>query len=255
MFNRGRGFEQVAGDWPVMVGVLVGIATGIAISRSMVRAAPTAGRRELRRLEVEVAEALASDPVLGSRPIEVGALTVGIVELTGPVRDEWESKRAVTISRRVAGVTTVLNRLDQQIVEDHLANTQTRYEAQDPSLREAQWQGLRVGTGQRRQGVQTDPARPSDRVPMISRALGTDRAIEQSADRLDKMPTGVEGHSTGPAGPTDRGTAEDSSRQRLGNVPVEPLQDLNPESRVQTSTPKGIELTLGESGVEPNIVE
>jgi hypothetical protein len=36
---------------------------------------------------------------------------------------------------------------------------------------------------------------------------------------------------------------------------VEPLQDLNPESRVQVSIPLGTELTLGEAGVEPNIVD
>lgn len=257
MFERNRGFERMAGQWPVaLLGTLVGVATGIAVSRRMVRAAPIFGRRELRRLEVAVADALASDPVLGGRAIEVGALTDGIVELTGPVRDEWEANRAVLISQRVAGVRTVLNRLDSQIMEDHLANTQTRYEAQDPSLRESRWYGLGVvGTGQRRQGLQTDPDRPSDRVPMISRALGTNRAIEQAADRLDKMPTGVEGHSTGPAAPTDRGTADDSSRQRLGNVPVEPLQDLNPEDQLLINTPKGIELTLGEAGVEPNITE
>ncbi len=255
MFRRDRGFEQVSGQWPALIGALVGVATGIAVSRRMVRAAPVAGRKAMLRLEVAVADALAADPVLGGRPIEVGALTVGIIELTGPVRDEWEASRAVTISRRVPGVRTVLNRLDHVVVEDHLENTQLRYEAGDPSLQGTQWYGMGVGTGQRRQGTQTDPDRPSDKVPLVSRALGADRAVEQTSERLDKLPTGVEGHTTAPAAPSDRGTVEDSSHRRLGNAPAEPLQDLNPEDQLLTNIKKGTEVTLEASGVESNIVE
>jgi hypothetical protein len=231
------------------------MATGIALSRRMVRAAPVAGRKEMLRLEVAVADALATDPVLGRRPIEVGALTVGIVELTGPVRDAWEASRAITISQRVPGVRTVLNRLDHEIVEDHLANTQDRYDAGDPSLQGTHWYGMGVGMGQRRQSEETDPDRPSDRVRLVSRALGTDRAVEQTSERLDKLPTGVEGHTTAPAGPSDRGTVEDASHRRLGNEPVEPLQELNPEGQVLAEIKKGTRVTLEASGIESEIVE
>jgi hypothetical protein len=255
MFRRSSAREQFAGQWLAVAGALVGVATGIALSRRMVRAAPVAGRREMRRLEEAVADALAADLVLGSRSIEVGALTVGIVELTGPVHDEWEAERAVRISQGVPGVRTVLNRLDREVVEDHIAYTQSRLEAGDPSLQGTQWYGMGVGMGQRRQGLQTDPDRPSDKVPLVSRALGTDRAVEQTSERLDKLPTGVEGHTTAPAGPSDRGTVEDASHRRLGNEPVEPLQDFNPESRVQVDIKKGTELTLEQSGVERNIIE
>lgn len=241
-------------QWQAVAGALVGLATGIVLSRRMDRAAPIAGRKAMQRLEVEVADALAADPVLGRRPIEVGALTVGIVELTGPVRDEWESDRAVTIAQRVAGVRTVLNRLDHEMEEDHLELTQRRRELGDPSLHETHWYGMGVGMGRRRQGDETDPDRPSDRVPRVTRALGTDRALEQTSERLDKLPTAVEGHTTAPAGPSDRGMAEDASHRRLGNEPVEPLQDFNPESRVQREIKKGTEVTLERSGVESNIV-
>jgi hypothetical protein len=259
MSRIGCRIEQVsrqwsAVQWQAVAGALIGLATGVALSRRMDRAAPVAGRKAMARLEVAVADALAADPVVGRRPIEVGALTVGIVELTGPVRDEWEAERAVMVAQRVAGVRTVLNRLDQEMVEDHLAITQSRLDAGDPSLQGTHWYGMGVGMGRRRQGHDTDPDRPSDRVPLVSRALGTDRAIEQTSERLDKLPTGVEGHTTGPAGPTDRGTVEETSHRRRGNEPVEPLQDLNPESRVQQDIKKGTEVTLGRSGVESNIV-
>lgn len=252
--SRSR-FELVSGQWPALIGAVVGFATGIALSRRMLRAAPVAGYEALLRLEERVADALADDPVLGSRPIEVGALTVGIIELTGPVRDEWEADRAVTIAQRVPGVRTVLNRLDHEIVEDHLANTLDRYEAGDPSLQGTRWYGMGVGMGQRRQGRETDPDRPSDRVPNVTRALGIDRAVEETSERLDKIPTAVEGHSTMPAGPTDRGTIEDAPHRRLGNELVEPLQDLNPEGRVQVEIKKGTQVTLEQSGLESNIRE
>lgn len=259
MSRIGCRIEQVsrqwsAAQWPVLAGALVGVATGIALSRRMVRAAPVAGRKAMERLEVAVADALAADQVLGRRPIEVGALTVGIIELTGSVKDEWEADRAVTLAQRVPGVRTVLNRLDQDMVEDHLAYTQERRDLGDASLQATQWQGLGVGTGQRRQSHATDPDRPSDKVPRVSRALGTNRAIEQTSERLDKLPTAVEGHTTAPAGPTDRGTVEEASHRRLGNEPVEPRQDLNPEGQVQPEIKKGTQVTLEQSGVESNIV-
>lgn len=248
-------FELFSGQWPALIGAAVGFATGIALSRRMLRAAPIAGYEALRRLEERVAGALTDDPILGSRSIEVGALTAGIVELTGPVRDEWEADRAVAIAQRVPGVRTVLNRLDHEIVEDHLANTLDRYEAGDPSLQGTRWYGVGVGMGQRRQGRETDPDRRSDRVPIVTRTLGTDRAVEQASERLDKIPTAVEGHSSMPAGPTDRGTIEETSHRRLGNELVDPLQDLNPEGRVQVDIKKGTQVTLERSGLEQNIRE
>jgi len=253
--SRSRGkFELVSGQWPVMIGAVIGFATGVALSRRMLRAAP-AGYEALRRLEERVAGALSDDPILRTRSIEVGALAAGIVELTGPVRDEWEADRAVSIAQRVPGVRTVLNRLDHEIVEDHVANTLDRYAAGDPSLQGTRWYGIGVGMGQRRQGRETDPDRRSDRVPIVTRALGTDRAVEETSERLDKIPTAVEGHSSMPAGPTDRGTVEDASHRRLGNELVEPLQDLNPESRVQVEVKKGTQVTLERSGLESNLRE
>jgi len=255
MSRRGVELGWLSDRLPVVVGTLVGITTGYILSRGKYGAVPIADRRSLANLERMVADLLASDPILGSRPIEVGALTAGIIELTGPVRDEWEADRAVTLSRQVVGVETVLNRLDQEIVEDHITRTLDRFDAGDPSLESTGWQGVGVGTGRRRQSLETDPERPSDRVKLVTRALGVDRAVEETSERLDKLPTGGEGHTSAPAAPIDRGLVEDASHRRLGNEPVEPLQDLNPEGQILDGIELGTEVTLEESGLEAELHE
>jgi len=205
---------------------------------------------DLAELEERVVDAFLEDPVLSHRPIEIAALADGIVELTGTVRTEHEADRAVHAAQRVPGVTTVLNRLDIDLLRAHLAETRRRFEAAAPELTETHWYGIRVGTGRRRQGAETDPDRPDDRVGLVSRALGVNRATEQTSEGTSKLAPGVEGHTTVPAAPTDRGLAELAPHRRLGNVPDEPLQDLHPESGIHDNVKKGTELTLEESGLE-----
>lgn len=239
----------------VMAGAAAGITAGLILSRRGAITRRLAVGGEAGRVESQIQQALREDELLGRREIDVGALTDGIVELSGWVRDEDEADRAVAIAQRVPGVRTVLNRLDVQILEDHLAETRRRFEEEDPSLHETHWYGLRVGMGRRRQGHETDPDQRDDRVDMVSSELGTDRAIEQASEPLDKLPSAVEGHTSGPAGPSDRGTVADTSHRRLGNVSEEPLQAVNPGSRVHENVKKGTELTLEESGLEEELIE
>lgn len=246
---RDRGADRTTGVWLVAVGAAAGFATGLLMARR--RAGwPGVMDRGLAGLETRIQEAIDADPILYRRDLNAGALADGIVELTGTVRDEAEAEHAIALARRVPGVRTVLNRLDLQILEDHLADTRRRFAEGDPSLVETHWYGIRVGTGRRRQAEETDPDRPSDRLTTVSRELGANRAVEQTSERLDKLPNGVEGHTTLPAGPTDRGTAEHTSHRRLGNVPEEPVQDLHPEARIHENIKKGTEVTLEEAGVE-----
>src|SRR5690606_12292965 len=72
---------------------------------------------------------------------------------------------------------------------------------------------------------------------------------EQTSEGTSKLAPGVEGHTTVPAAPTDRGLAEFAPHRRLGNVPEEPLQDLNPDSGIHENVKKGTELTLEETGL------
>lgn len=218
--------------WPVAIGAAVGFATGILLSRRIRRQPPLRTileHHELAQLEKAVVERLLADPRLKERPIEVGALNDGIVELTGTVRDEEEARQAVSLAGGVPGVRTVLNRLDIEAEEAHLSLVRRRHEASGAPA-ESHWYGLGVvGTGRRRQGRDTDPDRPDDRVELLERSMGTDRVLEDTSEIEEKLPPAVAGHSTVPAAPTDRGTHDQASHRRLGNEPPSWHQDVNPE--------------------------
>lgn len=248
-----RGAGRGGKVWAVTLGTLAGLAVGLAVTRRGRLGRRIEARRAIGRTESQLREALRADATIGRREIEVGTVAPGIIELTGTVRDDQEADHAVAIAQRIPGVRTVLNRLDQSMTEDHLAENRQRLRSGDPSMLETHWYGSRIGMGRRRQSRVTDPDRPSERVPILSRELGTNRVLEQASEPLAKMPTGVEGHSTAPAAPTDRGTVDDASHRRLGNSPDYTPQDSNPGARIQENIKKGTELTLEEAGLDPTL--
>lgn len=229
----------------------VAAAAGLLAGLSMaVRRGRWPGAWSFEELERRVRDALDAEGMTARFDIEVGALTDGIVELSGMVRDEADAERAVAIAQKVPGVRTVLNRLDIEILEEHLAETRVRHADRTAGERDRHWYGNIVGTGMRRQGRETDPDRPDDRVSIMTRELGVDRAVEAASEPLDKLAPAVAGHTTVPAAPTDRATVADASHRRLGNVPEEPLQAVNPASGIHENVKKGTELTIEESGLE-----
>lgn len=62
-------------------------------------------------LEARVLETFRNDPILVDRPIDIGAIGTGIIELTGWVDAPGEVKHATTLTRGTIGVHTVINRL------------------------------------------------------------------------------------------------------------------------------------------------
>jgi BON domain len=62
-------------------------------------------------LEARVLETFRNDPVLMDRPIDIGAIGTGIIELTGWVDAQNEIRHATTLTRGTIGVNTVVNRL------------------------------------------------------------------------------------------------------------------------------------------------
>lgn len=231
----------------VGVGATAGLLAGLSMAGRLGR---RPGAPSLDELERRVSDALDAEGLLSRFDIEVGALSDGIVELAGMVRDETDAERAVAIAQEVPGVRTVLNRLDIEILEEHLAETRVRNADRTAGERDRHWYGNIVGTGMRRQGHETDPDRPDDRVSIVTRELGVDRAVEAASEPLDKLAPAVAGHTTVPAAPTDRATVADASHRRLGNVPEEPLQELNPASGIHENVKKGTELTIEEAGLE-----
>jgi hypothetical protein len=125
---------------------------------------------ELTRLEDAVLEAFLADAVLGDRAIDVGAISQGIVELSGTVWTEDEADLAVRLARRVAGVETVVNRME---VEDNRPRRRPARDYDDAAevTRMAEWSGRNSGMGRRRQGAQTEPDRADDSRPHRERAL------------------------------------------------------------------------------------
>lgn len=257
---RDRRADLIDHPWTLAIGAALGLSVSLFWS---LRAGRAGRLREVAArakasvggggLERRVEQILRGDPVLGERAIEAAELSDGIVELTGAVHDDDEIHRATSLAQQVPGVRTVLNRLDNEMLETHLGETRRDLAAGRAALEETQWYGQRVGTGRRRQAHETDPARRDDKLPMMSDELGTDRALEQTSERIDKLPPGVAGHTSVPAAPSDRSTVGRASHRRLGNVPEEPLQDLNPESGIREGVEKGTELTIEESTLEQEL--
>jgi len=140
---------------------------------------------DAEELEQRVLHAYENDPILAERPVDIGAISDGIVELTGWVNSEDEATHAVTLARGVPGVDTVVNRLAVRPREDQLDESAERYKNGDPALTESHWEGQSVGTGRRRQGNSSEPDRHADPRPELAeRWMREDAAIAEAADDI-----------------------------------------------------------------------
>jgi hypothetical protein len=115
----------------------------------------------LDRLEGAVLDAFLSDGVLGERAVDIGAISVGIIELSGSVFSEEEAHRAVSLANRIPGVRTVVNRLE---VSDRTPRGSLRrpLDEDDVDATFSHHEGRVGGMGRRRQSARTDPDRPDD---------------------------------------------------------------------------------------------
>ena len=185
-------------------------------------------------------EAFRNDPVLGERAVDIGALAEGIIELTGWVHATDEVQHALTITRGVPGVDTVVNRLTVREEEDELDDSASDY---DPEHAEGHWEGQQVGTGRRRQGTSADIDRHADPKPHLEEKwLRTDEAIREAAGEIeglaerrspsDSLPEGKRG-SGAPRSPTGVPKTDHVADPNEGRTPVPGRADLpgpNPAS-------------------------
>ncbi|HET7273542.1 MAG TPA: BON domain-containing protein [Longimicrobiaceae bacterium] len=212
-------------------------------------------QRELTRLEDAVLDAFLSDPVLGERGIDVGAISPGIIELSGSVVTDQEAAHAVHVANGVVGVSTVVNRMELESELQRLERTRGRFEDGSPSLHEWAWQGQGVGMGKRRQSLETDPDRPDDSQEQKMEAL-------READ-LDQWQD--EGFAAREPQLSDRGGVQDPYRtdydeEELDNQDPHgkharytldsPPQDLNTDARVGEGLKPGTELQMEEADIE-----
>ena len=134
-----------------------------------------------QELEERVLEAFRNDPTLSERAIDIGAIGDGIIELTGWVHEADEATHAVTITRGVPGVETVVNRLDVRLAGSEESMEEIDDDPNTP-LPCGRWEGQQVGTGRRRQGNSSEPDRHADPKPELEdRWLGKDKALRDAA--------------------------------------------------------------------------
>lgn len=147
--------------------------------------APETVTPELEEIEQRVLEGFRNDPILAARPVDISAISDGIVELTGWVNAEDEASHAVTLARGIPGVDTVVNRLAIRPREQRFDEYADRYASGDPALAEGHWEGQSIGTGRRRQGNSSEPDRHADpRQNLAERWTNEDAAIAEAADEV-----------------------------------------------------------------------
>jgi hypothetical protein len=136
-------------------------------------------------LEERVLEAFRNDPILSERAVDIGAIGDGIIELTGWVHEADEATHAVTITRGVPGVETVVNRLDVRLAGADAAGENIDDDPNAP-LPGARWEGQQVGTGRRRQGNSGESDRhASPKAELEDRWLSKDEALRESAGDIE----------------------------------------------------------------------
>jgi len=139
---------------------------------------------EDEQLEERVLEAFRNDPVLAERAVDIGAIGDGIIELTGWVHEADEATHAVTITRGVPGVETVVNRLDVRSADTE--ETMAIDDDTNAPLPGGRWEGQQVGTGRRRQGNSSEPDRHADPKPELEdRWLSKDQALREAAGEVE----------------------------------------------------------------------
>lgn len=227
-------------------------AAGAAVGFYLVRRRHAAEdpERQSEELAWRVRVRLAEDGLTDRGTLRVAALTPRIVELTGTVEREEEAHRAVERAQGVAGVTTVVNRIEVTERDARLERNRTRYDEGSPELTERHWYGQRVGTGARRQSDDTDPDRPSDKVPMVDRQLGTGAAQDLASEPLDKVAPAVTDHT-----PRPTGTSRPRGKGRKGGPAdsdiVEPASEEGGEAfaGVEPELKPGVERAIEEAGL------
>ncbi|HEY7860480.1 MAG TPA: BON domain-containing protein, partial [Gemmatimonadaceae bacterium] len=169
-------------------------------------------------LEERVLHAFRKDAVLSERAIDIGAIGEGIIELSGWVETHAESERAMSVTRAVPGIVTVVNRLfvgDDEEGESDLDEDELDGESNAP-IPGGVWEGQRVGTGRRRQGNSGETDRHADPKPVLEdKCLSEERALDEAAGPIEGIAERRRGKK---AKGTEMPTAD-------GNGPVAPPGD------------------------------
>ena len=204
---------------------------------------------DLTMLEDAVLDAFLADGVLSERGVDIGAISPGIVEISGSVWTEEEADRAVSLARRIPGVETVVNRLDIESEARRLEETRRRLREEGSGINSLQHGVARTGgMGTRRQGRDTDPDRPDDSQDQELEALEqadrdqwSDEGISTRRPRNAARPE-VQGRRTG-FREDQLGNQDPHGKHTAVTLDAQP-QDFNADSRVGEGLKPGEELDL-----------
>jgi hypothetical protein len=181
-------------------------------------------------LEGRVLTAFRNDPIMSERGVDIGMVSDGIIELSGTVHAEDEIQHALTLTRGVPGVSTVLNRLSVRDEEEGYRASSQRYAEGDPRYAEAHWEGQQVGTGRRRQGVSTEFDRHATPKPELEdRWLNEEQALNAAADDTDGLAERREKKKSAPKGDRTGGAPIAPTGVPKGDHVAEPLSDETAE--------------------------
>jgi hypothetical protein len=210
---------------------------------------------DLLNLEDDVLEAFFADHTLSERGIDVGAISVGIVELSGSVWTEAESERAVRVASSIPGVRTVVNRLE--VEEEDLARARARrsLRVEAGSAASIQREISRTGgMGSRRQSSLTDPDRPDDSQHREQRSLrraDRDQWVDEGYAARNPRST----QSSEIQDPWRSGYDEDEldnqdphGKHARNTLDAQP-QELNTDARTGDAAKPGTELDIEQSGL------
>jgi hypothetical protein len=213
-----------------------------------VRRAPR-DQEALAALEDAVLDAFLDDEMLRECGIDVGAISRGIVELSGSVWTREEAQRAMSVAHAVEGVETVVNRME---IEDERGRLHPRNDSDDEGFEmSGEWTGHQSGMGSRRQGDQTDPDRPDDSHVMREDSLEQADRSQFVDEGLHSQPRVSDPHD-GPA-PNSTNFSEDELDNQSpygkhaipqGSREDGPPQAMNATSRVGEGLKPGTELAL-----------
>jgi hypothetical protein len=211
-------------------------------------------QEELTGLEDAVLDAFLADSVLSERGIDVGAISHGIVELSGSVWTEEEADRAVHLANSIAGVNTVVNRLDVESEARYRARNRGQVEEDEDEFEGSEWTGRMVGMNRRRQGRQTDPDQSDDSQPQTIKALRDadlrqyeDEDIAYEQPRVQARPDAADPWQVN--FDEDELDNQDPHGKHAAYTLDEPPQELNTRARVGEGLKTGEHLALEHADV------
>ncbi len=195
-------------------------------------------------LEDEVLGAFLADQTTSRHAIEIGAISRGIVELSGSVETEEDADYAVRLAGRVAGVHSVINRLEIEHKPRRAAGR---------AGHDLQREGNRIGMGSRRQGRETDPDRPDDSQTILGGALEEADRDQFADEGYGSRPRNAERPEIQEANRTNFSEDELDNQDPHGKHAAVTLdsapQQLNAEGQVGEGLKPGVKLALEQADV------